>query len=40
MSKRSDDIEKEILKEISCGQMLIPWCYKVEKVKVIEKGKP
>jgi len=31
------DIEREILKEIHHGYLVIPWCDKVEKVRVIEE---
>jgi len=33
----SKEIEKEILKEIRHGPLSIPWCSKVEKVRVVEQ---
>ncbi|MEM5868135.1 MAG: hypothetical protein QXG39_09495 [Candidatus Aenigmatarchaeota archaeon] len=29
-------IEGEILREIRCGALVIPWCAKIEKVVVVE----
>jgi len=36
-NKRSEEIEREILKEIRYGSVFIPWCDKVEKVRVVEQ---
>lgn len=34
--KHPREIEREILREISCGALVIPWCDKIEKVVVVE----
>jgi len=37
IGRRAQEIEKEILKEFQNGSLLIPWCDKVEKIRVVEK---
>jgi hypothetical protein len=37
LSRRSQEIEREILKEIRRGSLVIPWCGEVEKVRVVEE---
>jgi hypothetical protein len=37
-NKCSEEIEKEILREIKHGIIVIPWCNRIEKVKVVDKG--
>lgn len=34
--KANEEIEKEIIEELSKGPLRIPWCDKVEKVEVTE----
>lgn len=34
--KHPREIEREILREIRCGALVIPWCAKIEKVVVVE----
>ena len=36
LDKPSDEIEDEILKEFREGFLMIPWSYKIEKIKVVE----
>ncbi|MGQ9641695.1 MAG: hypothetical protein ACUVUF_06180 [Candidatus Bathycorpusculaceae bacterium] len=36
-NKQSKKIEREILMEIRCGSLIIPWCDKVKKVRIIEE---
>jgi len=36
LDKSSDEIEDEILKEFREGFLMIPWGYKIEKIKVVE----
>ena len=35
-NRRPKEIEQEILEEIRCGNLIIPWCKDVEKVAVVE----
>ncbi|MEM3725863.1 MAG: hypothetical protein QXK98_03260 [Candidatus Bathyarchaeia archaeon] len=35
-NKHSREIEREILKEIRDGSLVIPWCDRVEKAVVVE----
>jgi len=35
LDKKSDEIKSEILKEFNEGFLGIPWCYKIEKVRVV-----
>ncbi|MEM0356859.1 MAG: hypothetical protein QXL77_00560 [Candidatus Bathyarchaeia archaeon] len=35
-SKHPEEIEREILREIRCGALVIPWSDKIEKVVVVE----
>jgi hypothetical protein len=37
-NKCSEEIEKEIIWEIQRGSIIIPWCDRIEKVKVVDKG--
>lgn len=36
-SKHTNEIEQEILNEINNDHLGIPWCYKIEKVKIIQE---
>jgi len=36
-TKTSNEIENDILKEYREGFLHIPWCYKIEKIMVIDK---
>jgi len=36
IEKRSDEIENEILKKFREEFLMIPWCYEVEKIRVVE----
>lgn len=35
LERRPKEIEMEILREIRCGSLVIPWCDRVEKVVVV-----
>ncbi|MGQ9507263.1 MAG: hypothetical protein ACUVTB_05325 [Candidatus Bathycorpusculaceae bacterium] len=37
LNKQPEEIEREIFKEIHQGLLVIPWCNKVEKIRVIDK---
>ncbi|MBS7632229.1 hypothetical protein KEJ15_01210 [Candidatus Bathyarchaeota archaeon] len=34
--KRAEEIERDILEELRHGLLIIPWCDKVERVRVVE----
>jgi hypothetical protein len=36
-NERPEEIEKQILREIRCGNLIIPWCARVEKVRVADE---
>jgi len=36
-SKNPKEIEKEILREIQHGSIIIPWCNRIEKVKIVDE---
>ena len=36
-NKHSEEIEREIIREIQHGSIIIPWCHKIDKVKVVNE---